>query len=103
MVPTAQGFTRYWAGTPVWRPIRTRQCRCSPSRPPTPLVDAEASAGVAAMTVARAGSVALAALPMRERLAHVVRLRDAVLQRREEIVDRIQADTAKSPIGCADL
>ena len=42
----------------------------------------------------RAAARALAALTVEERVAHLTRLRHAVLARREEIIDAIQADTA---------
>lgn len=44
----------------------------------------------------RAAARALAALTVEERVAHLTRLRHAILARREEIIDAIQADTAKS-------
>ncbi len=45
---------------------------------------------------ARAGALALSRLTVRERLAHLAQLRRAILARREEIVDRVQAETHKS-------
>lgn len=45
---------------------------------------------------ARAGALSLAALSVPERLAHLAQLRRVILARREEIVDRVQAETHKS-------
>ena len=45
---------------------------------------------------ARAGARSLRRLSVAERLRHVALLRDVVLRRREEIVDRIQQDTGKT-------
>ena len=45
---------------------------------------------------ARAGTRSLRRLSVAERVRHVAALRDAVLRRREEIVDRIQQDTGKT-------
>lgn len=45
---------------------------------------------------ARAGSLSLQRLSVAERIEHIAALRCAILERREEIIDRIQADTGKS-------
>jgi acyl-CoA reductase-like NAD-dependent aldehyde dehydrogenase len=45
---------------------------------------------------ARAGSESLRRLSLAERLQHLSALREVILRRREEIVDRIQRDTRKS-------
>ena len=55
--------------------------------PPTP---------TEAMARARAAQPALARTPVPDRLAYVRALRDVILRRREEIVERIQQDTGKS-------
>lgn len=44
----------------------------------------------------RRAAASLTALSVTERLAHLTRLRHAILARREEIIDAIQADTRKS-------
>lgn len=49
-----------------------------------------------AMQRARDGALSLRRLSIAERLHHLALLRDAILRRREEIVDRIQRDTGKS-------
>jgi aldehyde dehydrogenase (NAD+) len=63
---------------------------------PVPEEPPPASAAADAFARARAGAASLRRLALADRLACVARLRDAVLDRREEIVDRIQADTGKS-------
>jgi aldehyde dehydrogenase (NAD+) len=45
---------------------------------------------------ARTGAVALANLKLDQRIPYLAKLREIVLRRREEIVDRIQRDTGKS-------
>jgi aldehyde dehydrogenase (NAD+) len=50
----------------------------------------------AAVRAARAGALSLCRLSIAERLRPVAELRRAILRRREEIIDRIQADTGKS-------
>lgn len=57
---------------------------------------AEGVAPAAVFERARAGQQSLARLPVAERVRHLALLRDAVLRRREEIVDRIQQDTRKT-------
>lgn len=49
-----------------------------------------------AVTRARAAAAALRRLNVAERLRHVARLREVILRRREEIIDRIQRETGKS-------
>lgn len=49
-----------------------------------------------AVARARDGALSLRRLSARERAAFLARLREVVLRRREEIVDRIQGDTGKS-------
>ncbi len=63
---------------------------------PEPLVAADASPARRAMTLARHGQRALRRTTMPERVRWLSRLRALILQRREEICDRIQADTGKS-------
>jgi aldehyde dehydrogenase (NAD+) len=45
---------------------------------------------------ARAGALALRRISIPERLEHIAALRRVILERREEIIDRVQADTGKS-------
>jgi aldehyde dehydrogenase (NAD+) len=45
---------------------------------------------------ARAGALSLQRLTIDERLAHITALRQTILARRDEIIDRIQRDTGKS-------
>jgi acyl-CoA reductase-like NAD-dependent aldehyde dehydrogenase len=54
------------------------------------------SAAQAALTRARAASPALKRLSLQERTAYLERLRDIILRRRDEIVERIQQETGKS-------
>jgi aldehyde dehydrogenase (NAD+) len=60
--------------------------------PPAPARPTPASAFAAV----RAGRESLRALGVRERLDYVTRLKQVILARREEIIDRIQKDTGKS-------
>ncbi len=64
--------------------------------PPLTLVAEDASAAERATTLARAGAKALARLSVKERTVYLGSLREIILRRREEIIDRIQADTGKS-------
>lgn len=59
--------------------------------PSPPAVDA-----ASIFTRARSGARLLAATPVEERIRRLANLRDVVLRRREEIIDRIQQDTGKS-------
>ncbi len=63
---------------------------------PQALAAAASSEAERATMLARAGAAALSRLSVKERSAYVASLRDIVLRRREQIIDRIQADTAKS-------
>lgn len=65
---------------------------------PMPVPEEPAPTSVAADAFARArgGALSLQRLSLAERVACLERLQDAILDRREEIVDRIQADTGKS-------
>jgi acyl-CoA reductase-like NAD-dependent aldehyde dehydrogenase len=65
-----------------------RSVRPEPVEGRTPAVDAIARA--------RQGWQSLRRLALAERLRHLALLREAILRRREEIVDRIQRDTGKS-------
>ncbi len=67
-----------------------------PKPPPRSLVPEGASAAESAMALARAGAAALGRLSVAERVSYIASLREIVLRRREEIIDRIQQDTGKS-------
>jgi aldehyde dehydrogenase (NAD+) len=56
----------------------------------------DASPAEAAFRAARGGALSLRRLSLAERLRPIADLRRAILHRREEIIDRIQADTGKS-------
>jgi aldehyde dehydrogenase (NAD+) len=68
--------------------------------PPSPVqaIDDESDHDPAAASFrrARAGAGSLSRTPLAERLRHLASLREIVLRRREEIIDRIQQDTGKS-------
>jgi acyl-CoA reductase-like NAD-dependent aldehyde dehydrogenase len=64
---------------------------------PLPLPEAaERPPAVLAFERARAGQRSLRALSVRERMRYLGALREVVLERREEIIDRIQQDTGKT-------
>jgi aldehyde dehydrogenase (NAD+) len=69
---------------------------------PTPGADGAAPSRADAMTPeqcmqrARQGGESLRRLSLPERLEHIALLREIILRRREEIIDRIQRDTGKS-------
>ncbi len=63
---------------------------------PSAAMTESASAATRAFVQARAGQASLRRLSVAERLQYIIRLKQRVLARREEIVDRIQRDTGKS-------
>ncbi len=80
------------SGAPSPQAGATAPLQMAPPPPPPP-----APAGVAgALDRARSGFRSLAQLTLAERLRHLGLLKRAILERREEIIDRIQKDTRKS-------
>jgi acyl-CoA reductase-like NAD-dependent aldehyde dehydrogenase len=70
--------------------------RVAPPPAAPPLIPPDASAAEHAMRAARLAAASVRALPLSERLEHIAKLKQTILDRREEIIDRIQKDTGKS-------
>src|SRR5262249_38885376 len=88
VVEQADGDAR---GTPPPTPAHAGDAAAShKAAAPAPLTPAQAMVG------AREGLQSLRRLTLAERLAHLALLREVILRRREEIVDRIQPDTGKT-------
>jgi len=86
-----------WDAKVVERPVEPDDTRPKaippadgPPPAPAPLTPTEA------MERARHGAQSLARLTVTERLRYIANLREVILRRREEIVDRVQRDTGKS-------
>jgi len=67
-----------------------------PLAPPVREVDENTTPAVQAFARARGGAKSLRRLSVGERLTYITKLKQVILARREEIIDRIQRDTGKS-------
>ena len=84
------------AGIPAPTPSPVPTAKPAPTPPPSQAAGPGHVAATQAMERARHGFASLRRLTLAERLAHLTALRQAILRRREEIVDHIQRDTGKS-------